>query len=57
MKFSSEEVERRIKDIPVLIDSLKNELNQLIGYQTALNEMKEADKPKEAKKNDAKATN
>tara|TARA_R100001594_G_scaffold90731_1_gene125115 strand:+ start:453 stop:626 length:174 start_codon:yes stop_codon:yes gene_type:complete len=57
MKFSKEEVAKRIEEIPKMIEGLKNELHQLLGYQSALIEMEESEKPKEAKKNDAKATN
>ena len=57
MKFSMEEVQKRIDEIPKMIQGLQNELNQLLGYQSALIEMNEADKAKETKKNDAKATN
>tara|TARA_R100000808_G_C2142827_1_gene150598 strand:- start:2022 stop:2195 length:174 start_codon:yes stop_codon:yes gene_type:complete len=57
MKFSVEELDRRINEIPTIIESLKNELNQLVGYKTALVEMEDDKKPKEKKKDDAKAVN
>ncbi len=57
MKFSVEELDKRINEIPTIIESLKNELNQLVGYKTALVEMEDGEKPKEKKKDDAKAVN
>ena len=57
MKFSVEELDKRINEIPTIIESLKNELNQLVGYKTALLEMEDDKKPKEKKKDDAKAVN
>lgn len=57
MQLSKEEVVKRISEIPVMIEQLKAEHNQLIGYQTALTQMEEAEKPKEKKKDDSKATN
>ena len=54
MKFSREEVEKRINEIPMLIEQLKTELNQLLGYKSALDELEKENKPKqkEVKKSD-----
>jgi hypothetical protein len=57
MQLSKEEVEKRVKEIPNMIENLKAELNQLLGYKLALDEMEAKDKSKEVKKNDAKANN
>ena len=56
MHYSKEEVAKRIGEIPIMIEQLKAEHNQLLGYQAALTQMEETEKPKEKKKDDAKAT-
>jgi hypothetical protein len=57
MQLSKEEVASKIIEIPATIEKLKAEYNQLLGYNQALNEMEEAKKSKDIKKNDAKANN
>ena len=57
MQLSKEEVANKIIEIPATIEKLKAEYNQLLGYNQALNEMEEAKKSKDVKKNDAKANN
>ena len=47
-----EEIEKRIKEIPVLLEQLKGEHNQLLGYRQALLDIEE--KKKEAKDSDKK---
>tara|TARA_R100001594_G_scaffold68787_1_gene103139 strand:+ start:973 stop:1134 length:162 start_codon:yes stop_codon:yes gene_type:complete len=53
MKYSVEEVNSRMLEIPMQIESLKAELNQLRGYKAALEEMKESKDKKGAKKSDS----
>jgi len=47
-----EEIEKRIQEIPVLLEQLKSENNQLLGYRQALLDIEE--KKKEAKDSDKK---
>ena len=47
-----EEIEKRIQEIPVLLEQLKGEHNQLLGYRQALLDIEE--KKKEAKDSDKK---
>jgi hypothetical protein len=47
-----EDIEKRIKEIPVLLEQLKGEHNQLLGYRQALVDIEE--KKKEAKDSDKK---
>lgn len=52
MKYSVEDVSKRIEEIPVQIESLRAELNQLLGYKTALEEIDASNDKKGAKKSD-----
>ena len=47
-----EDIEKRIKEIPVLLEQLKGEHNQLLGYRQALLDIEE--KKKEAKDSEKK---
>ena len=47
-----EDIEKRIQEIPVLLEQLKGEHNQLLGYRQALLDIEE--KKKEAKDSDKK---
>ena len=47
-----EDIEKRIQEIPVLLEQLKGEHNQLLGYRQALIDIEE--KKKEAKDSDKK---
>jgi hypothetical protein len=47
-----EEIEKRIQEIPVLLEQLKSEHNQLLGYRQALLDIEE--KKKESKINKEK---
>ena len=53
MKYSVEDVSKRIQEIPVQIEGLKAELNQLLGYKTALDEIDIPKDKKGAKKSDS----
>ena len=44
-----EEIETKLKEIPITIDSLKAELNQLLGYKTALLHVEEEKKEEPSK--------
>ena len=52
MKYSVEDVSKRIEELPVQIESLRAELNQLLGYKTALEEIDASNDKKGAKKSD-----
>ena len=39
-----EDIEKRLKEIPNLIDGLKTEYNQLLGYKQALLDIEEGKK-------------
>jgi len=41
-----EDINKRIKEIPVLLEQLKSENNQLIGYRQALLDIKEKNEEK-----------
>ena len=43
-----EDIEKRIKELPVILEQLKAEQNQLLGYKQALLDIE--DKKKEKKK-------
>ena len=47
-----EDIEKRIQEIPVLLEQLKGEHNQLLGYRQALLDIEE--KKKEAKDSEKK---
>ena len=47
-----EEIEKRIQEIPVLLEQLKGEHNQLLGYRQALLDIEE--EKKETKESDKK---
>jgi|TARA_R100001530_G_scaffold5966_2_gene7179 prefoldin subunit 5 len=45
-----EDINKRIEEIPQLIDKLTKEYNQLLGYKQALLDMEEKKEPSEKKK-------
>ena len=47
-----EDIEKRLQEIPALLEQLKSEHNQLLGYRQALLDIEE--KKKEAKDSDKK---
>jgi hypothetical protein len=41
-----EDIEKRLKEIPVILEQLKAEQNQLLGYKQALLDIEKEDKEK-----------
>jgi len=45
-----EDIEKRLKDIPVILEQLKAEQNQLLGYKQALLDIEEKKEVKDSEK-------
>ena len=45
-KMKLEDIDKRLKEIPALLESIKAEQNQLLGYKQALLDIKEENKDK-----------